>query len=377
VDPQHDYWLVHLRVTFGIFLLEVVAVMVYLAATPHGPHRAALWWICGVCFVSAAVNMGGAALVATRTWRHEFSLAWAIAANVAVGASASLDGGPHSPILVLIFLPVMAAALVFRPGAVVLCGLTTVGTVGVVAALSSQVRWPADNVFLLLAVAVGASLLAVAASMNRSRLEASERRLTERLAHLARTDHLTGCLNHRAFAERLRSEVDRSVRYHEPLSLAMIDVDHFKALNDTFGHLTGDEVLSSLGKLLVRWSRSLDVVGRIGGDEFALLMPHTTSGAALVHIEQLRARCSDLRPHAVTLSVGVSDLDPNHPRAEQLRRDADRALYQVKHDGRDAVALSTPGGTTPVHPHRHSPSTTPMPAPSDPVRAGGDSSARQ
>jgi diguanylate cyclase (GGDEF)-like protein len=363
-------------VTFTIFLLEVAAVMVYLGATPHGPHRTALWWVCVVCFVSAALSMGGAALVATRAWRYQFSVVWAIVANVAVGVSAALDGGPHSPILMLIFLPVMAAALVFRPGGVVLCGMTTVGTVVVVATTSSPVRWPADNVFLLLAVAIGASLLAVAASVNRSRLEASERRLTERLAHLARTDYLTGCLNHRAFAERLRSEVERAVRYHEPVSLAMIDVDHFKTVNDTLGHVTGDEVLGALGKLLLRWSRSTDVVGRIGGDEFALLMPHTEPRDALVHIEQLRARCADLEPHPVTLSVGISELDPTHPRAEQLRRDADRALYQVKHDGRDAVALS---GSAPsaVHPHRHARSITPMPGTSDPRRVGGDSPARQ
>jgi diguanylate cyclase (GGDEF)-like protein len=366
LDPQRDYWLIHLRVSFGIFVLEVLAVAVYLASTPHGTHRGALFAICLACLLSALASLVAAPLVARRPWRYQFSLVWAVAANATVGVAATLDGGPHSPILYLVFLPVMAAALVFRPGGVILCGLTTVGTVAAVAATAPTVRWPQDNVFLLLAVAAGASILAVAASANRSRLEASERELTAQLARLARTDYLTGCLNHGAFGERLRAEVARAVRYSQPLSLAMIDVDHFKVVNDTFGHLVGDEVLGAVGKLLLRWSRATDVVGRIGGDEFALLMPHTPSSDALVHVEHLRVRCAGVDPQPVTLSVGISDLDLTHPRVEQLRRDADRALYQVKHDGRDGVAVAPSNAATAVHPHRHSPSALP-PSPSAPA----------
>ncbi len=357
---RHNGWL------FAIFVLEVLAVGVYLLSTRHGPHRAALLTLCALCLVSTLAGMGRAALVARRPGRYQFSLVWAVAATVVVGISAGLDGGPRSPILWLVLLPVMAAALVFRPAGVAVCGIATVGTVIAVAAGAPAARWPQDNVFLLLSVAAGASLLAVAAAANRSRLEASERELLTQQARLAPTDYLTGCLNHGAFAARLRAEVRRAVRYSQPLSLAVIDVDLFKTVNDTSGHLTGDEVLGALGKLVLHWSRATDVVGRIGGDEFALLMPHTDAGDALVHVEHLRARCLDIEPQAVTLSVGVSDLDHTHPRAEQLRRDADRALYQAKHDGRDGVAVAGPGLATVVHPHRHSPSASPGPGPAAP-----------
>jgi two-component system, cell cycle response regulator len=166
----------------------------------------------------------------------------------------------------------------------------------------------------------------------------------ERLEHLASHDALTGCLNRRALSETLEREWDRSVRYGLVLSALMIDIDHFKQVNDTQGHLAGDAVLRQLGDLLRREVRSVDTVGRYGGEEFLVILPETAPDGAVIFAERVRQRVQVMafgtsdRPLAVTVSIGVASVpDPRATTPETFLALADAALYRAKDDGRNVV----------------------------------------
>lgn len=160
-----------------------------------------------------------------------------------------------------------------------------------------------------------------------------------RLEVQAQTDPLTGLLNHGAFHERLAKEAERARRHGHPLALALLDVDDFKAINDTFGHPVGDRVLRDVAALLREHVRTSDVLARIGGDEFALLMPDTHGASAAVIAERAHGAVGAASVgggQRVTFSIGVCELDQAKG-AEELARLADRALYWAKTHGRDMV----------------------------------------
>jgi diguanylate cyclase (GGDEF)-like protein/PAS domain S-box-containing protein len=166
---------------------------------------------------------------------------------------------------------------------------------------------------------------------------------TERLVALATTDPLTGLANHRAFQERLAAEVSRARRAGEPLALVMIDLDHFKRVNDTHGHQAGDEVLREVARRLMACARREDLCARVGGEELAWLLPATGADAAMAAAERLRAAIAGTPiPPAgrQTASLGVAGLGPGG--AAALVRDADAALYRAKAAGRDACVAAGP-----------------------------------
>ena len=160
------------------------------------------------------------------------------------------------------------------------------------------------------------------------------------LEALATLDGLTGIKNHRAFQERLEEETSRAGRYGSPLSLLMLDVDHFKQYNDAFGHPAGDEVLKEVAGLMRECSRDTDVVARYGGEEFAVILPQTDPQGAAVIAERIR-QAIEKAPwagRAVTASLGVATLDPAWTGGELIAA-ADRALYQSKTSGRNRVSV--------------------------------------
>jgi diguanylate cyclase (GGDEF)-like protein len=168
----------------------------------------------------------------------------------------------------------------------------------------------------------------------------------ERLATLAVQDELTGLYNYRYLQTRLTEEFKRAERYREPLSCVMIDVDHFKHINDRFGHDAGDRTLREVSARLLKAVREIDVVARYGGEEFLLVLPSTNFSGALSVAERVwRAIGSDAfaLPDAterVTASVGVAVYPSRDIRTkDQLVKAADRALYQAKHEGRDRICV--------------------------------------
>ncbi len=165
-------------------------------------------------------------------------------------------------------------------------------------------------------------------------------RVNARLEALATQDGLTGLKNHRAFQDRLAEEVARARRYDTPLSLVMLDVDHFKQYNDTFGHPAGDQVLLQVAETLREAVRESDYAARYGGEEFVLILPQTNTAGAVEIAERCRVALEEAawQHRAVTASLGVASLLPGHRDGISLLIDADRLLYQAKSEGRNQVA---------------------------------------
>ena len=158
-------------------------------------------------------------------------------------------------------------------------------------------------------------------------------------------DSLTGLLNHTAIKDLLYGEVAGAVRQKKPLSFAMIDIDHFKKINDRYGHPAGDRVIKSLSRLLKQRLRSSDLVGRYGGEEFAAVLIDADRTTAMDVLDTIREDFSQLRHLAdekdftVTFSCGIADVS-QFPDITKLSDAADKALYKAKHAGRNRVMLA-------------------------------------
>lgn len=165
-----------------------------------------------------------------------------------------------------------------------------------------------------------------------------------RTRRLASTDGLTELYNHRTFQERLTQEIARAERYKRPLSILMIDVDHFKVYNDTYGHLRGNLVLRELARLLEEMSRTSDTVARYGGEEFAVILPETDNVSARKIAERLRVQVERyvfpgderMPGGALTISIGVGTHVSGGSK-DTLLQAADTALYAAKRNGRNRV----------------------------------------
>ena len=184
-----------------------------------------------------------------------------------------------------------------------------------------------------------------ATRMCGTHTDITERKLLEeelrRQAHVA---YLTGIYNRRHFMERAEQELSRAHRYGKPLSMLMLDIDHFKQINDRHGHKVGDTVLKAVADLSQATFRDVDIVGRLGGEEFAALLPETDQPAALEAAERLRATIANARiplpgapPVSFSVSIGVSSMDSPEDNIDALLQRADKALYKAKDSGRNRV----------------------------------------
>ncbi|MEM9989970.1 MAG: GGDEF domain-containing protein, partial [Pseudomonadota bacterium] len=178
----------------------------------------------------------------------------------------------------------------------------------------------------------------------RDLIEAEEDKCT--LYDLAMTDPLTTALNRRAFFRFSEKEVRRANRHGLELSVLMLDIDHFKQVNDVHGHNAGDEVLKKLIQTLVKGVREEDLIGRLGGEEFALVLPETGPATAAMLANRLRHDVKKLQflspagPFNITISVGVSEPFDGDTNIQHALERADKALYEAKKNGRDRVELA-------------------------------------
>lgn len=169
--------------------------------------------------------------------------------------------------------------------------------------------------------------------------------LRDELERQATTDVLTGIYNRRFFYKAAEKEFDSSSRYNQPTSLLILDIDHFKLVNDEYGHATGDEVLKALAQHCQTTVRSCDIVGRIGGEEFGILLPQTEVESARILAERLclsfqgLVLTEDPKPITITVSIGVACRTENDQKIESLFSRADIALYQAKRTGRNKVCV--------------------------------------
>lgn len=171
-------------------------------------------------------------------------------------------------------------------------------------------------------------------------------RLVRRLQHMSVHDVLTGVLNRRGFDEMLTREAERLRRYGQGFAVLSIDIDHFKAINDKYGHAVGDEVLVSVARALAHALRDVDRIGRVGGEEFCVLMPHSSAAAAQAVATRLlrtvREKCvgPEATPWRATVSIGVALAEDANETQHLLMQRLDRALYAAKERGRDRVEVA-------------------------------------
>lgn len=184
----------------------------------------------------------------------------------------------------------------------------------------------------------------------KSRLKIGQRiiELEQRIMRLARTDYLTGLLNRRAFMERLESENNRAHRENKPLSLIIMDIDHFKSVNDSYGHQAGDLILQELAASISKSCRLYDFIGRYGGEEFIVCLPGADKDNAGITAERMRLAVENMKKYIperdvvvkITASFGVASLQPGDDiNIDRLINKADDALYRAKRGGRNRVIV--------------------------------------
>src|SRR3954447_10013852 len=217
---------------------------------------------------------------------------------------------------------------------------------------ASQIGWAAVLYWVVLALAAKPDVFAIRWAQTvgtlavagilvqalRNRVE----ELVHRLTDAARTDPLTGLRNRRAFEETMKAEVERAKRTHRPLCLLVCDLDHFKLVNDRFGHPTGDSALFRVGQLLSASRREIDPVARTGGEEFALILPETNGQEGYVVAERLREAVEDAfieEAIPLTMSIGVASYPNQGHEPDTLIAAADQALYAAKELGRNRTVV--------------------------------------
>jgi len=166
----------------------------------------------------------------------------------------------------------------------------------------------------------------------------------EREKDLASTDYVTGGVNSRFFHALVQREIDRSVRHHYPFTVAYMDIDNFKIINDKFGHERGDQVLSAVVNNMQKNLRKIDVVARLGGDEFAILLPEAGPDAAKVVISKVHSRLlkeMQKKNWSVTFSIGVLTFIGLSYSADEVINMADKAMYAVKNNGKNNISYTT------------------------------------
>lgn len=166
---------------------------------------------------------------------------------------------------------------------------------------------------------------------------------TMKMEQLATTDSLTGILNRRFFLQQVNKELERSQRYGNPFSLLIVDIDHFKKVNDTYGHSAGDAVIIDVTKVIQKALRKVDILGRYGGEEFIIFLPETNYQNAIHVGERIRKTIEktqtiyENKKIMCTISLGISNFHPNDKTFDDVFKRADTALYQAKNEGRNRV----------------------------------------
>lgn len=210
----------------------------------------------------------------------------------------------------------------------------------------------AHRKLLIISASVISALLLVVALLlyvfgrRHFRNTASLRQAHEQMTHLANTDVLTGVSNRRSFLSNCEAELSRARRHAEDISLLMLDIDHFKRINDNYGHPIGDEVLKAFTGICARMLRSHDILGRLGGEEFAIALPHIDAEGALHVAEKIRLAVAETPivtaagSIALTVSIGLASTSAGLDELQPLLAEADGALYDAKQNGRNRVCVA-------------------------------------
>jgi diguanylate cyclase (GGDEF)-like protein len=303
-----------------------VALVAAGGAAPHELLRLAA--SAAVCWAAAALLL--AAYDALPEWA--FTFLCAVGTGLLLWTAYS-DGTAGQAVAPLLAVPAAYGMFFLRKA-----------EAGAVAALASggyaaaALLGPGLPVGVVVVTAVGIAAAAALVGMQR----ANANRLIWRLSDAAVTDALTGLLNRRGFQELIETELERARRSGQPLSLIIGDLDHFKALNDRFGHGAGDRALEQLALILDTAKRRIDTAARIGGEEFAVVLPDSDHHAAYILAERMRREVRETfmyEPYELTISLGVATFPAHGTSVEALVAQADEALYAAKALGRDRTMV--------------------------------------
>ncbi len=259
-----------------------------------------------------------------------------LALLLAVAAIGCFDyvTGPEISYGIFYLAPVLIAAWCLGRG-----GGIAISVAGALAWLLADLNWA--TVYPYTIARYWNAVVLLGFYLTSALILASLRHALQRQRELARSDFLTGVDNNRAFHEKAEMEKNRARRYHHPLTIAYLDIDNFKVVNDTLGHAAGDELLMRTARILRENLRDTDHVARIGGDEFALLLPETSQSAAAVvlgKVHQVLRRLGSDFPRPVTFSIGAVTFVAEPHSLEQMIGEADRLMYSAKNRGKDQVA---------------------------------------
>ncbi len=292
---------------------------VYVVGTWHRPNRPELGVLFGMAIaLGVVVALLPRERIVRSRYREPFFLAWTFMDFVLIVLGTLADGGTASPLMLLIFIPVVFSSMSYP--------LASVLAVGILSVIS----------YLALAVTAGGSspayqgafVAALACTAGMSTWQArNHNRQHDALAEVSRSDPLTGCLNRRGFEERATGELAEMSRSGRPGAVMVLDIDHFKPINDELGHAAGDALLCWVVETLQRVVRQVDAVGRLGGDEFAVLFPRIDPTQALRGATRIQEALAERAP----CSIGIAVYPDDGTNLEELTRQADMRLYASRH----------------------------------------------
>ncbi|WP_421121793.1 diguanylate cyclase [Aquihabitans daechungensis] len=338
IERDRAIWRTYARTGHLLNVLVLVIDTAYVLGTWNsGSHRPLLLGLnlAALVGVVAAYLVVPETKVAASPRRDLIFAGWVLIGVALVTVAAGADGGVHSPLAWLLPISVMFTAVAHRPAMVWLAGSFAMVGYAILTVTSPGAAGPAATLARLGYLAV---LTFAAASAARSRWDHHDAQAEAHaeLSLLADLDGLTGVLNHRAFHEQLAIELAECDRRSLRATLLLIDLDHFKAINDRYGHGIGDDVLREVSAVIVLAVRAGDIVGRVGGEEFAVCLGATSTSEAHRIAERVRAAVAEISdPEPITASIGIGTTDTEGPIAADLLGRADEALYLAKHQGRN------------------------------------------
>ncbi len=319
-------------ISAGVWLTYVLCGTgaLYVALTWYRPNRLALAALFGVAMAAGiAISLLSRERIVRSRHREAFFLSWSILDLMVIGLLTLADGGTASPLTLIFVVPVIFAAATYPLGSVAVVGSLTVAAYLALAISTGGASWSYQAMFAVVLTCAGAMSAFQARNHDRQRAA---------LTRVSRVDPLTGCLNRRGFEERAVAEIGSAARRCTQGAVLLLDIDHFKPINDRYGHAVGDEILCWVVETLAKVIRPADSVGRLGGDEFAVLFADIEPADALACAERIKLALGERAPS----SVGLATFPLDGETLEELARQADLRLYATRH-GR--AKLTTPERT--------------------------------
>ena len=314
----------------GVWLTYAVcgSSSVYLVLTWQRPHRSLIALLFGAGLAGAALisRLPRAEIVRSR-YREVFFFGWSVLDLVLIFASALADGGTGSPLALIFFIPVVFAAMSYPLSSVAAVGGLSVASYLGLAFTAGGASWSYQALFIVMLACTGAM------SAWQARNHGVQHRA---LMEVSRADPLTGCLNRRGFEERAVAEISAATRRAHQGAVLLLDVDHFKEVNDRYGHGAGDELLRWVVRTVRSTVRPSDAIGRIGGDEFAVLFADIEPVQAL----ETATRMSTALSRRAPCSIGVASFPIDGVGLEELMREADGRLYASRHGRPDRTSAN-------------------------------------